>query len=277
MTGQELSHLIERAREFPLTSMEHVDVETLGAVSVIRSEDTALIIRSLMNGRTYLHWAVSNGHELVSSIVSLLNTGLIEEGVEVEFVPESCVGSLEQIGFSVLSEWVDYWQSPLKPIEIELPEGLIIRPIGQEEYAGASVIMRRCEGLSRGYLGETSQWLRQWNEQEHSVVYVALLDNALIGLCCMAVYGFDNPDGPTMWLRQLAVNPLCHSRRIGLSLTVEALQWGAKQGAERSFLACDAENERAIRLYEGLGYERACGRGQINMVLRNRLIADTRC
>ncbi len=270
MMGSELAHLLVRARQFPLSSMGYVDVEGLGEITVIQSDDTGLLIQSTLNGRTHLHWAVNNAHELVSRIVSMLNTNVIEEDVEIEFVPESCIGALEQIGFSVLSEWIDYWQCPLKPVEIERPEGLLIRRIEEQGYARAAEITQACEGLSRGYLGETSQWLQEWNEQEHSLMYVALLDNATVGVCCVAIYGFDNPDGPTLWVRELAVDPLYHSRKIGLSLVAEALNWGRSQGAARSFLACDVENERAIRLYEGLGYKRACQRGQIDMVYRTR-------
>jgi len=51
----------------------------------------------------------------------------------------------------------------------------------------------------------------------------------------------------------------------GFHLLAYAINWGVKNGAVRSFLLCDAENVKAIRLYEGLGYERRPGRGQINM------------
>ncbi len=38
-----------------------------------------------------------------------------------------------------------------------------------------------------------------------------------------------------------------------------------ENGAVRSFLSCDIENTKAIKIYEGLGYRRKTGRGQINM------------
>ncbi|SDY92721.1 Acetyltransferase (GNAT) family protein [Evansella caseinilytica] len=44
-----------------------------------------------------------------------------------------------------------------------------------------------------------------------------------------------------------------------------AFDWGKRNNASRSFLACDIDNSRAIKLYEGLGFERKAKRGQINM------------
>lgn len=273
MVEAEPSHVIERGKQFQLSSMEHLDVETLGLIDIVKNDDTALIVQSRFSEKTLLHWAVNATHDLVVNITSLVNTRIIKENTEIEFVPEACVRPLEQIGFSMLSEWVDYWQAPLRSVEIEGPEGLFVRRIKNDEYTRASGITRACKGASRGYLGESTQWLKEWNEQQNSMVYVALLANTSVGVCCVGVYGFDNPDGPTMWLRELAVDPLYHSRRIGLSLMARALEWGVSQGAVRSFLACDAENKTAIRLYEGLGYKRASQRGQINMVYRDTSIA----
>lgn len=270
MTQGEASHFVEKAGHFKLSSMRYLDAEALGSFNVVKDDDAAVIIQSGFSERTLVHWAVNDVHALVSNLRALVKAGIIKEATEIEFVPEDCVEAFERMGFSALSEWVDYWKSPLEPIDIEVPEGLLIRRATADEYAGAAEITQACKGLSRGYLGETSDWIQEWNQREHSMVYVALMGGMAVGVCCVSIYGFDKVDGPTMWLRELAVDPLYHSRKIGLSLMVKALEWGASQGAARSFLACDAENRRGIRLYEGLGYRRASERGQINMVYRNR-------
>lgn len=270
MTQEEATQLVEKSGRFKLSSMQHLDAEALGSFSIVEDDDAALIIQSRFNRRTLLHWAVNDVRVLVSNLKSLLKTGSIQEGTEIEFVPEDCIEALERMGFSALSEWVDYWRSPLEPVDIEVPEGLVIRRAAADEYAGAAEITQACRGLSRGYLGETPDWIKEWDQRAHSMVYIALMGDIPVGLCCASIYGFDRIDGPTMWLRELAVDPLYHRRKIGLSLMVKAMEWGASQGAARSFLACDAENRMGIRLYEGLGYRRASQRGQINMVYHNR-------
>lgn len=270
MTQGEASHLIQKAMRFELSSMNYLDAKALGSFSIVKDDDTALIIQSGCNERMLVHWAVNGVHDLISTVRALAKTGIIKEATEIEFVPEACVEAFEQIGFSTLSEWVDYWKSPIDAIEIDVPKGLVVRRATKDEYARAAEITQACRGLSRGYLGETSDWIREWSEREHSMVYVALMGSMTVGLCCVSIYGFDNAEGPTMWLRELAVDPLHHSRKIGLFLMVKALEWGASESAARSFLACDAENSVGIRLYEGLGYRRGSERGQINMIYRNR-------
>jgi len=270
MTQGEATHLIQKAMRFKLSSMNYLDAKALGSFSIVKDDDTALIIQSGCNERMLVHWAVNGVDDLISTVRALARTGIIKEDTEIEFVPEACVEAFEQIGFRTLSEWVDYWKSPIDAIEIDVPEGLVVRCANKDEYARAAEITQACRGLSRGFIGETSDWIREWSESEHSMVYFALMGSMTVGICCVSIYGFDNAEGPTMWLREVAVDPLYHSRKIGLSLMAEALQWGVSQGAARSFLACDAENSVGIRLYEGLGYRRGSERGQINMIYRNR-------
>lgn len=107
--------------------------------------------------------------------------------------------------------------------------------------------------------------MKEWNESEDSHIFVAEVDNEVIGICCISLYGFDSEKGIVLWMREVAVKPRYHSQKIGLNLVAFAINWGKRNGAVRSFLACDADNVKAIKLYEGLGYERKTKRGQINM------------
>lgn len=62
----------------------------------------------------------------------------------------------------------------------------------------------------------------------------------------------------------LKANSLKYS---SLYYIVHGINWGIENGAKRSFLAVDAENINAIKLYKSLGYKRKDERGQINMEL----------
>lgn len=103
------------------------------------------------------------------------------------------------------------------------------------------------------------------NQFKYSSLEIAELNSEIVGMCCVSLYGFDSEKGIVLWLREIAVKPNYHSQRIGFNLMAYAINWGKSQGAVRSFLACDAKNDKAIKLYESIGYVRMIGCGQINM------------
>lgn len=84
-------------------------------------------------------------------------------------------------------------------------------------------------------------------------------------MCCVGLYGFESEKGTVLWIREIAVRPQYQKKGIGRLLLEHAILWGQENNAKRSFLACDAENYNAIRLYESFGYRKEDERGQINM------------
>ena len=66
----------------------------------------------------------------------------------------------------------------------------------------------------------------------------------------------------------MAVEPNYQGKGVGHELLAYAIKWGIKNGAKRSFLACDAENTNAIKLYQDFNYKREDERGQINMEIK---------
>ena len=150
---------------------------------------------------------------------------------------------------------------------IHKSNGVLIREIKDNEFDIASKITYSCKGQSRGYDGESVKDLMEWHEGEYSKLFVAIFDDELVGIMLTGLYGFDNKDKVTLWIRLLAVDPKHQRKGIGQSLLSFGLDWGIKNKAKRSCLHADVYNDGAINMYRRNGYNMNEGRGQINMLL----------
>ena len=157
---------------------------------------------------------------------------------------------MENLDFKIASEWVDFFNNDLSSASIIIKNNIKIRPIKEDEYTIGEKITKLCLGQSREFYGETYDFIKKWKETKNSNVFVAEVEEEIVGICLVNVYGFDSEKGASLWLRELAVNPKYQSKGIGRSLVKHCIKWGLKKGAKRSFLACDAENHRAISIYE---------------------------
>lgn len=63
-------------------------------------------------------------------------------------------------------------------------------------------------------------FIQEWHESDHSCVFAAELDNIVVGVCLLNIYGYDQEKGSVLWLRQLAVDPEFHNNGIGFSLSL---------------------------------------------------------
>ncbi|WP_438432640.1 GNAT family N-acetyltransferase [Gorillibacterium sp. sgz500922] len=223
----------------------------------------------------YLHWGAAKPEALVEAVrktlVPDLDKASGESGtIKLEFVPQPCVAGLRELGFEVTGCFVDYWSGleegdPESRDSSPKPLPYLIRPLSAEEAGQASDVTKACSGQSRGFTGETAEFVSEWLEEPHARIIAAELDGALCGLVFVQIYDWDSEKGPVLWIRELAVHPGYQRRGIGAALLDSARSWGREAGAVRSFLAADTENAGAVRLYERLGYRRSAGEGQINM------------
>ncbi len=261
-------NLIDKAREYQFTSLAYADAEDMQNASLVVDSEDAIFMFTRLDDKIKIDWAANAKDAFLSGLNKTI-TSLIEgEGIkdiEVDFIPVEYLDEMSRQGFEIVSEWVDFWKNNMDKADIKTPGNLRIDEITDNEYDKASAITKACKGLSRGYYGETAEWLREWHEAEHSNIFVAKLEDSIVGVCCVSLYGFESEKGAVLWLREVAVTPEFHSKKIGLNLICHALDWGRACGAKRSFLACDMDNRKGISLYEGLGYEKKVERGQINM------------
>lgn len=265
-----MKEIIKKAKQFKHTSLEHLDPEDLSNHKILMENDAALFLCSNPDSEVQINWATNSKESFFNGLdeaMEIISRNSEVKKVHIEFIPEDYVTDMENYGFVTVSEWIDLWNNNLAKVCIDTPEFIQIREIKDDEYQIASEITKSCKGYSRGYEGETSEWFKAWTECKDSSVFLAEMKNEIIGVCCVKLYGFDSDKGTILWLREVAVKPEHHSQKIGLKLMTHAINLGKQNGAVRSFLACDADNRKAIKLYEGLGYQRKTKRGQINMEL----------
>jgi ribosomal protein S18 acetylase RimI-like enzyme len=140
------------------------------------------------------------------------------------------------------------------------------------ECAQASQVTQACRGLSRGFTGQTPEWISDWiggrrPEVQNGAVLVARgPGRTIIGVVCTGTYGHGSENGPIAWIREAAVLPAFQNRGIARRLITQALAYDKLHGARRGFLAVDENNVNAIRLYRDIGFEPSGEESEIDMV-----------
>jgi ribosomal protein S18 acetylase RimI-like enzyme len=72
----------------------------------------------------------------------------------------------------------------------------------------------------------------------------------------VAGYAVTGRAGSIGYLQRLAVHPRAQRHGIGEALVVDALRWAQRRGAQAVMVNTQETNERALRLYERLGFVR---------------------
>ncbi|MEJ6951782.1 GNAT family N-acetyltransferase [Natronospora cellulosivora (SeqCode)] len=263
-----MKEIINRANQLKYSSLKYLEKEDIANLDLYINKNDSIFFYSIISDTAKVDWAANTKSVFLNGLRDLidkLRENKTINKVHIEFIPPEFVSDMEKEGFIIVSEWIDFWYNNLEEKDIQLADNLTIREIKDNEYESAALVTQSCKDFSRGYTGETSEWIKDWNGNDDSIVFLAEKEKSIVGVCCANLYGFDREDGPIMWLRELAVHPEYHSQKIGLNLMSYAIKWGITKGAKRSFLACDEDNKKAIKLYEGIGYQRNSERGQINM------------
>jgi ubiquinone/menaquinone biosynthesis C-methylase UbiE/ribosomal protein S18 acetylase RimI-like enzyme len=280
-----MEKIINLANEYKYkyNSLEYVEPEDIANATIYTNtkENMMLYQKSSMKEELYweskskdniqLFWASQSKEsflkELIKTIDFIKQNEIKAEKIYMEFIPEDFLNELNNLGFKIVSEWVDYWNTDLNSLDVEVKREINIRSLNSDEITIAGEITRSCIGYSRGFAGESDEVIKEWSESDDSCLFVAEIDNKLVGVCFVKLYGFDSEKGTVLWIREVSVDPKYQSRGIGREMMNYGIKWGIKNGAKRSFLACDAENFNALKLYESLNYKRKEERGQINMEL----------
>ena len=165
--------------------------------------------------------------------------------------------------------WHDYFKHSLSDIHNELSDAIVLKDTECKE---AAMVTRSCRDKSRGFTGETEEFIKFWlsdcdENYRNSIIFVEKNDlGEIVGLVCTATYGHDSEKGPIVWIREVCVRPEYQNRGIARKLIKQALSHGKMQGATRAFLAADEMNENAIHLYKSLGFEPSTEESQIDMM-----------
>lgn len=231
------------------------------AINIIENKDYLLAAESYQDG-IRCFWACNSIDSLLNGL-SELSKKVSGKEVMLEFIPQEFIPELEEKGFSIVSQWIDFWIKDLKNQNFDIPLTVEIRPLHRDEAEAASKVTKSCKGISRGFYGEDPEFMLEWLDEDDNEIYAAIMNDKVVGICLMSTY--QGKRGKVAWLRELAVIPEFQYQGIGRSLTKTGLDWGKSLGCDMSFLATDINNTHSINLYKRFGYVPDEGPGQINM------------
>lgn len=239
--------LLEETKLFAFHSFRYLEYTDLAEGELICRNDDLLLAMDRSHSPAIAYWAVDTVDALVK--------GLAGEPAELHFVPKALVADLEAAGFSIQCEYADFFLDPLTQTDVPAP---LFLPASR--CSEASGLSRRCAGQARGFKGEDKAWFADWLAEGNQIL-IAEQDSFLTGFCCISIYN----DGTTLWIREIAVDPVFQRQGIGEQLLRQAFRQGVAGGARKAFLAVDIENHSAIRLYERLGFRRRGKETEIQM------------
>lgn len=266
-TGQQAQTILEHAQAYPHHSLAYKEPQDLIGCRLLHEGCHALLAYAVKEGCIQLQWAAENAQALVTAIAQTAGQ-LPALPLALEFAPESFLPALQEAGFCIEAEFVDFLIDDLSCVQLDLriPDMQFLPP-DERSLMLALRVDQSVAGTTRGFFKDDLAFLREWLEHEYGNILIHPSDTGeLLGICCVTLYGFDSPKGPVVWLRKVAVLPRAQGKGIGGILVAQALAYGRQNGAARAFWACDVENRHAIRLYERFGFNRRPGRGQINML-----------
>ena len=244
--------LLERAGQYAFTSLQYPDYDELCACDVFADGEAGLALCDPSRAPARIHWAANGAEALKTLLTKAPHTAIIP------FVPQAFVPVLAGAGFEVFAEFADHFNMDLARTAAGLAphEPRFLRGEEAEEAAALSAAVR---GQSRGFLGETPAFFLEWMQEGD--VLAEHEHGELAGFCCVSIYN----GGSTLWVREIAVRPQSQGKGVGRRLLEGAVLYGAARGAAKGFLAVDVHNDRAIGLYESLGFARRGAESEIQM------------
>ncbi|MDR3208120.1 MAG: GNAT family N-acetyltransferase [Oscillospiraceae bacterium] len=275
MERQTFERLQKKAATFAHTSLTYTAYENVAHYATLRDDEQALFLygENREVGQNELHFAVGDPGDIIRQVQTLPGV------TRVSFVPLEARRDFLRAGFTVYSDMRDFWISDLSGSSDAWDSGGLMR---SDECAAVSDVSRSVRWQSRGFHGESPEWVASWAagdnpEVEHAVdcaVLVCRDGAAPVGMVCVALYGHERPEGPVVWVRELVVRPERQGRGLGRRLLTQTLAYGRAHGARRSYLMADCQNANALRLYESVGFVAKADDGQLDMLYENKTAAE---
>lgn len=287
ITEKQFEDLINKLEQFTYTSMQYIQYEDVMDYDVILDNEKAIVLYGYnVEGKKYeYHWCSSQVNDLLNVITG--NGDNSNGSVLITFVPKEWVCSFRESGFEVYAIWNDYVKSNMEDIypninsdsnlnnNLEIPLNVTCELLKEADCGEASMVTETCKGQSRGFGGQTKEWMLQWiagkepavaENTKNTAVIIHREQGRIVGLVCTATYGHESEKGAVAWIRMVAVMPEYQKKGIARKLMKQALVYGKEHGVKRAFLAADECNEHAIHLYESLGFVCKPEECQIDMI-----------
>jgi len=245
MNKEIYNRLKERLNNYNHTSMRYIEYDALSDFEIIEDKGFILLKGQHETGVKEYHFACQTLDEILP---------LLDKDAYLSFVPKAWIETLEANGFKQYAAYNDFFSTDFSHINT-------YDFIKTTEITQAVQVTKACYDQSRGFHGETEEWMHLWlqgktdglSEEQHSNVLVYRQDGQIVGIVCVALYAYDK--GPTLWIREIAVDPSYQRKGIGRSLMASAMTYGKDRGARKAFLMADELNIHAIKLYNEFGFE----------------------
>lgn len=262
-------HEILRERDiFKYSSMNYLEYKDVESYEIVLENENIILLYGFnYEAKTYeYHWATNK----VEYLIKYLHD---KKDFLITFIPHQWIYNLEKEGFIIRNAWHDYFMNNLDNIKIcDEYEFLTVDYCDE-----ASQITQMCKNQSRVFTGQTTEWMKDWisnkkvledndDVRNKAAIIERNANDKIVGILCVATYGYQSEKGPIVWIREIAVDPSFQNRGIGRRLILKALSYGKKHNATRAFLAADEQNVSAIHLYKSIGFSPSDNESQIDML-----------
>lgn len=256
MKEEDFEKLKEETKVYKYNSFTYLEYEHIKDFDILRGKEIILIYGKDEDEDNYfqVYWA-ANEAGILEQEVNNLDTPVI-----ITFIPKEWKDYLGTKGFSDYAVYRDYYIPDISVCEGE--EGYCL--LTEEDCHQAAEVTVSCRWQSRGFRGETEEWFKAWINgrdpnalscgSETCKVVIHKESDQIVGVACLAIYGYESSKGPVLWLREIAVKPEFQGIGIGKKLISQSIRYGKNNGAKRAFLMADDCNEGAIHLYKSVGF-----------------------
>ncbi len=242
----------EALGNYPHHSLTYTEFEDIADYELLIETEELILIGGFnreADSRHY-HWAAESPQKVIEAT-------RMEHNFYLEFIPEEWVDTFTQAGYLVRDKFRDYTKPDLSDINNEHSHTEFLQV---DESLKAAEVTMSCKGQSRGFTGQTHEWIEEWLTKTEDIIHKAVVlerndEKEIVGVCFTGVYGINSQKGPVAWIREVAVHPDYQSKGIGRRLIKQALSHCKSHGAVRAFLAADECNVNAIHLYKSLGFQ----------------------
>ena len=128
-----------------------------------------------------------------------------------------------------------------------------IRPADHVDDALVAAFVRLIPQLSSSSPPPTAELLRAIVDTPDSVLFLAWLDDLIVGSLTLACYRI--PTGLKAWIEDVVVDDSVRGRGVGAALNRAAIAEAQRRGAKNVSLTSRSSREAANRLYRRLGFE----------------------
>ncbi|MBI9011344.1 MAG: GNAT family N-acetyltransferase [Clostridiales bacterium] len=263
MNKNEFDRIKCKCTSLSYTSMKYTGYQDIKDYIIVEENDYIILLfgYNVEQKMNEYHYAASDVYDLLKHID--------KHKALLSFIPKEWVEILKDNEFELYAKWNDFVNRKLS-----IDETITYDILPVEKSDEASLVTLSCKDMSRGFSGQTTEWMTKWingsleslsSARDSNVLYIQE-DNQLVGIVCVAVYAHDSEKGPILWIREIAVKNDYQNLGYGKSLIKMAIQYGLDKGAVRGFLAADETNEHAIKLYNQFGFISNEDEQQIDMI-----------